>query len=512
MIEVAREICSERRLAETRAKTGGPARRSSRNERGGYDCQLVEPPPSHIQTECSICLQLLKEPCIVSCCGHKFCRECIELVRAADKDCPLCNAHGFSFMPEHSLDRTLLGLKVFCSAKAQGCTWSGQLRELGRHLNETYSAEEQLSGCGFTEVTCIHSDCGVVLERRLATDHQSKLCGRRPHSCEHCGDYTSTYEDVTGNHHLVCGRYPISCPKGCLSSQIERRFMEQHLKRECPLVVVECQFNYSGCLVTLPRREMSAHTEDVFAHFSMLASVTRTLVCENKQLKSQIAKVEAEAEEREQCLQTRLGQLTIACCTFQHFVQHRELTNFLSATQTCDFIVNSSAVLATMEMELRSKYFAVLPYNFKMEQFLSYKGGQVEYSPIFYTHPLGYKFRVKVVRTEYSKLLSLDAFTSVYIEILSGPFDDKLDWPFKGSITVAIVNQLGDFNHHEKVLQFSNECKKGARPKEHGCISCGVRPFIYHKELRQKHTKNGKLTHYLDNGTLHFCITKIKLT
>ena len=43
---------------------------------GGYDCEFVNPPPDAIQAECPICLQILKEPCVIDCrCGQKMCRE-----------------------------------------------------------------------------------------------------------------------------------------------------------------------------------------------------------------------------------------------------------------------------------------------------------------------------------------------------------------------------------------------------------------------------------------------------
>ena len=76
--------------------------------RGGYDCDFVEPPPQAFQTECPVCLQILKEPCLISCrCGQKFCRVCIEGVKRDNKPCPLCNLHNFTFMQDHGFERSL---------------------------------------------------------------------------------------------------------------------------------------------------------------------------------------------------------------------------------------------------------------------------------------------------------------------------------------------------------------------------------------------------------------------
>ena len=498
----------------------------SREERGGYDCQLVDPPPAHIQTECSVCLQILRQPCIVSCCGHKFCRECIEAVVETSKDCPLCNGHDFSFMAEHSLSRTLLDLVVYCSAQSDGCTWTGRLKDIEAHLNRSYSVEDQLCGCQFFEVTCVHPGCVKIMQRRYAAAHQTSECRKRPHTCQYCLAYTFTYSEVTENHYCVCEKFPVHCPNGCAMFPIEQNRVEKHLRDECSLAVVACPFLYAGCEASLPREEMLDHARDMSTHFPMLADVNRRLVYENTQLQSRVTKLEREKEEKERFMMSRIFQLSSACCASHHFIRHTELQHndggpFVMDTTIGPFImdttITSDIVSKTMEMEMRSMYFAVLPYEFKMDNFLNYiKGGPTEYSPIFYTHSFGYRFRIRVIRTEYSKLLSLEAFTSVYVEILSGPFDNTLNWPFKGSITISVVNQLDDCNHYEATVCFCDETyyegKVRKRPEKGSPVSLGLRRFVYHKDLRNRHTKDGRQTHYLHNGILHFRITKIEVS
>ena len=36
---------------------------------------------------------------------------------------------------------------------------------------------------------------------------------------------------------------------------------------------------------------------------------------------------------------------------------------------------------------------------------------------------------------------------SIFICMMRGPFDDHLKWPFRGKITIQIVNQAGDLDH-----------------------------------------------------------------
>ena len=44
----------------------------------GYACDFVDTIPKELQTECSICLHVLRDPHMVDCCGYRFCKSCIE--------------------------------------------------------------------------------------------------------------------------------------------------------------------------------------------------------------------------------------------------------------------------------------------------------------------------------------------------------------------------------------------------------------------------------------------------
>ena len=497
----------------------GVRRGSGKEDRGGYDCQLVNLPPSHIQTECSVCLQILKEPCIVSCCGHKFCRECIEPVVEAGKDCPLCNQPGFSFMREQSLDRALLDFDVFCSAQGDGCEWTGKLRKLEHHLNRSYSPENQLSGCQFVEVECVYPQCGVFLQRRHIAAHQTEQCMKRPYTCEYCQVFVSVYDDIKDNHYKVCGLYPVTCPNLCSNLHIKRQGLQQHLRDECPLTVIQCPFHYTGCLVTATRHEMFEHSQDIATHFMLLSTFTLQLAHENRELRSRIEHIEKESVRDRDNMLERISKLSTACCISNHHIKHREMmdaqdvsSHFFAESMNK---ISRQVILKITEMEIRSMYFALLPYEFKIENFLNYKQGPVEYSPIYYSHPFGYKFRIKVFRTEYLKVLSLDAFTSIYVELLPGPYDYGLCWPFKGSLTIAIVNQLSDSHHFEKMVRFSDKpYQKGKklRPESGSNIIWGYKPFIYHKEMRYEHCKDGHRIHLLKDGSLSIRVTDIKLS
>ncbi len=111
----------------------------------GFDCEFVKPPPSeYIQSHCPVCLQIIREPHQVTCCGMKFCKACIEHIKAIKKPCPTCTDRSFSSFPTKGLKQSLYSLKVRCSHQKDGCEWTGELRQLDEHLNTDPQPEKQL--------------------------------------------------------------------------------------------------------------------------------------------------------------------------------------------------------------------------------------------------------------------------------------------------------------------------------------------------------------------------------
>ena len=237
----------------------------------GFDCEFVKPPPSeYIQSECPVCLQIIREPHQVTCCGKKFCQACIETIRAIKKPCPTCNKE-FSNFPDKALKLSLYGLKVRCSHQKDGCKWTGELRQFDEHLNKDPQTEKRFEGCQFVEIDCIYN-CDNQMQRRYIQVHQIKYCPKRSFSCEHCHDYKSTYDDVTNNHWPVCGSFPVPCPNQC-GSTIQCQNIDSHVADECPLTTINCDFHHVGCAVKLPRQDMPDHAYSyLLAHISLLAT------------------------------------------------------------------------------------------------------------------------------------------------------------------------------------------------------------------------------------------------
>ena len=260
------------------------------DEGGGHDCEFVEPPPASFQTECPICLLILKEPCVISCpCGQKMCSECVERIKKEGKPCPLCNKTDFSFMRDYGLERYMNEFEVRCSHVKDGCDWRGKLGEFEQHLNRNPSPENQLDGCQFVGVECKYV-CGGWYWRCDVSVHQIEHCMKRPYSCGYCQVHESTFEHVTQNHYFECPKYPVVCPNVCRRNPFERQEIEDHLRDYCTLAKVSCLLHYAGCEVELPRKDMPEHMKDTVTHLTLLANVTLSLMKENQELKEVVGK------------------------------------------------------------------------------------------------------------------------------------------------------------------------------------------------------------------------------
>ena len=78
---------------------------------------------------------------------------------------------------------------MYCPHKSLGCTWTGELRSLEEHLVKDIDNKK---GCPFTELQCSNG-CGVVMQRRLVEGHLKSECKLREVKCEYCNT-TGSYQ------------------------------------------------------------------------------------------------------------------------------------------------------------------------------------------------------------------------------------------------------------------------------------------------------------------------------
>ena len=408
----------------------------------GFECQFVEKPPKAFQSECPVCLLVLREPYQATCCGYAFCRECIEKVQQNNKLCPCCN-DTFDTFQDKRLKRSLYEFKVQCTNKQQGCQWEGELGQLDNHLNINPTKDKQLEGCQFSKVECLYCS-GLSLRSRIQI-HQSYVCPKRPFSCQYCKDFNSNYEDVTNNHWPVCGYYPLPCPNKC-GEFFQRQNLESHITNDCPLTIIDCEFQHVGCEVRLPRKEMPTHLqESVVQHTSLHALSYKRVVAnvgrledENKELKQQVVRL----------------------------TQDLQMYNISTPTCPVEFTVT----------------------NFKQK--LEVK--EVWRSSPFYTHQNGYKLKLRIGAC--GRRGNDQKHTSADLQLMKGENDNKLKWPFKGKLDIQLLNQDQDVGHHTYIIDYSKcvfgvACERVTN-RDIATFMHGTDLFISHDEILSKYLKN----------------------
>ena len=136
--------------------------------------------------------------------------------------------------------------------------------------------------------------------------------------------------------------------------------------------------------------------------------------------------------------------------------------------------------------------------------------GDSWYSPPFYTGPGGYKLQLRVDADGSST--AKDTHVSVCVYLMKGENDDCLGWPYKGSVTVKLLNWIEDENHLEHPFSTTS----AADPQSFSRVTSGVRApgemcrrhFIAHKKLE---FDSEKTTQYMMEDVLCFEISPIEI-
>ena len=216
-------------------------------------------------------------------------------------------------------------------------------------------------------------------------------------------------------------------PQGC-DWQGELGQVEKHLKPEdesrengCGFVVVDCKYKCGSQfqkktiarheMEECPQRPMEDQMAQLMKKFDLLTTESRA---ETQTLKTEMnAKVETVTQEnkvlREKCLAIEAEVLA------------------LKAENT----------KLKQQLEIHSPPAPVPPFYFTVYNYSNLKKLDNKIlSPPFYSHSGGYKMELEVFPNGFA--LGHKTHLSVFVRILRGEYDDNLQWPFKGKVTVQM--------------------------------------------------------------------------
>ena len=413
---------------------------------------------------CPVTFELLREPQQMLCCGNHLSPEAV--TRLQGQPCPVCKEKNLNTTPDKYFKRKVNELKVHCPNKSLGCEWVGELGSLNRHLSQN-SVEGE---CQFVTVVCPHS-CGDSFQRRQLEGHKANDCPNRPFTCRYC-DHKATYITVTSEHWPICKQYPLECPNKCREKAIERQHLPKHLEETCPLQVIKCEFSYAGCEVECQRQHMQAHLEEnVKVHLHKVS-------CRTKQQQSQINALQLKVEQIQQENDRRSKQ------------QQSQIDSLMATLSQLASIPGPSTVMV-------------------MTKFNQHKKASDDWFSLpFYSHIGGYKMCLRVDANSSGS--GKATYVSVFVFLNRGEYDDQLKWPFRGDITIQLLNQSRDEGHREETVPFDDRVGDDVAGRvvgeERATKGWGYDQFIAHIELK---TENKE---YLKNDCLKFRISKIVVT
>ena len=416
---------------------------------------------------CPVCHELLDEAQQTPC-GHLFCMKCLEKTKTAKQsytggvsmECPLCRSkYSRAAYADAYNDRRVKSLEIKCPN--QPCQWTGALSEVVKHKK---------SHCQHERVKC-PKECGEEMTREHLPQHQKSICPLRAHCCQFCNKQ-DTYKNITTNHYENCERFPLPCPNKCGKQRIPKKELEHHLA-ECPEQMVKCLYAEMGCQDTVARRHLDSHKEVRKDHHLSLAVERVSQLCGAV---SQLYSVCEEQCSRQRQLESQLKELHAS----DHYHSSKPYNPYTAQTEEK---IKRPAFSCQRNWLENDKVFPSMPWVVKVADFESAKASDsvIESRP-FFTQPAGYQFCLRVHPNGNGS-----KHTSAFIAPMAGPSDEYLQWPFKCTFRITILNQLADNKHTSAEVEITANRLQPPKVRESGK---GRNKFISHGGLQRKESLN----------------------
>ncbi|KAK7111855.1 TNF receptor-associated factor 6-like [Littorina saxatilis] len=422
------------------AYTHRPAHRHSavQAQEHGYDVELACGELVDNKYICPICLSVMCDA-MQTVCGHRFCKSCITRV-AGDRPWGRCPVDKTALRrPEQlfndvAMRREILSLNIKCRNSNKECTWTGELRDSETHLKD----------CPLESMTC-PLGCEKQLLRGQMTMHKEE-CPKRSIVCGHCKE--SIVFNKMHKHEVVdCSRYPVSCTL-CGQTGVPRGEIAHHMDSttgSCPQANVVCKFLSVGCHFQDKRKDMVKHYDaNTESHLSLLMNQVVKMTVTNDMLRDELC--------------TAKGKLTE---TSMQIAEHTETMKQLKERTVCGRLL----------WKLDLSNMQPLP--------------NMVFSPPFYSSCPGYQMRLRLDFRGVSD--GEDVYSSVFLVLQKGEFDQDLMFPYNGQVMVNLLPQSSNRNVSNRKVSTVIKCKDiprnitgntNARVNSRGCTR-----FLKQKEL-----------------------------
>ena len=321
-------------------------------------------------------------------------------------------------------------------------------------------------------------------------------CTNSEEGCKWQGTINETGTSID-THLNSCTYQLVPCTNEC-GEEIRRGSLELHLTDNCTKRIVNCQYcnrkgryqlitstshldecpdlpiqcSNEGCNM-IPRHSLASHSET--CPKAIIPCEYNTVGC-NKKMKR---------EEQE---------------------KHNEESTILHLQLTKEQLEVATETIKSLKTSLEQKNSSVTKNEvLKLSQFAKKKeGNESWYSPGFYTSR---RYKMSLLVYPNGNGEAKGRHVSCFICFMAGEYDDILEWPFQGEVTIKLLNQLEDKNHKKYTILFNDTIpeKYKQRVKEGTSESgWGYKKFISHEELKHDPVSNCQ---YLKDDSLYFRVS-----
>ena len=311
---------------------------------------------------------------------------------------------------------------------------------------------------GGVSVMCPNADRGCLWKGTLveSEDHLGNRCDYEEVQCVNC-EHRGDRKEVNCLHPTWCEAFPLRCPNepGC-HAMITRANLEDHLE-ECPEQLLACKFAYAGCTTIVRRKNLEEH-------------------------------LRVDSERHHRLCKERVEQLSAIVLASQLNAAGGESSEVGGGICYRPWLCNPC-----LKEQPTPPHILAIDFQTRF-------GAE---SDLFYSHPGGYKFQLHVV-------VSFDhgnAYISASVHLLEGENDDHLMFPFKGTLTLSLMNQRMDRGHQEKVLRLNPQfCRKENRGTMQD--SGSFLSMLHHCRWTES---SSNVPCYIVDGRLYIKVTSVNL-
>ena len=306
--------------------------------------------------------------------------------------------------------------------------------------------ETHLQSCDHALIPCTNeckdTDQIVKVPRKNLQDHLTNECPARLYQCPHCKEM-GEYQERATSHLETCSKVKVPCPNAQCPVGMPRYKLSTH-RLTCDYEPVPCKYAEVGCEERPPRKGLKTHEEDDQLHLRVTTE------------------------------------------------------KVLSLTRKVSDLYTEMAMLINQQSKA-----AALPVTSRLTDFQKHKNEKDIICGLpFYTSPTGYKMCMRVDANGCGD--GEGTHVSVFVYLMKGDNDDSLTWPFTGTGTFELLNQLEDESHYKDSVTFPADSESSERvvDGERG-IGGGYPQFISHTDLDQP----DKNCQYLKDDTLVFRVS-----